>query len=136
MWVGLTGINQSTNNLLGIGIAKVLEVSPTPLEYATNDEDEAVIDVSYRTPPMASMSPATIPPDAVIEVLTPQAECVCREVLTESDDGKELVLYVDNNGFGDVVPDSESEEIKEFPQENETPIPVHTPPAYAPVRGQ
>ena len=81
-------------------------------------------------------SPATIPPDAVVEVPTPQAECVCGEVFAESDKGKELMLYMDNDGFEDVVPDSESEETEEFPQENETPIPVCAPPAYAPVRGQ
>ena len=135
VWMDLTGINQSINILLGVGIAKVLEVSPTPLEYATDDKDDVATDASYRTPPMASTSPATIPPEAMVEVPTPQVSCVCGEIVAESDNGKELMLYTEDDGFGDVVPDSESEE-EHFPEENIDPLPVRAPPAYAPVCGQ
>ena len=45
------------------------------------------------------------------------------------------LLYMDDDGFGDVVPDSESEE-EHFPEENIDPLPVRTPPSYALVRGQ
>jgi len=40
-----------------------------------------VTDASYRTPLMASTSPATIPPDAMVEVPTPQVSCACGEVM-------------------------------------------------------
>ena len=136
VWVGLTGINQSSNNLLGIGIAKVLEVSPTPLEYATDEEeDDIATDASYQTPPMASASPATVPPEAVVEVPTPQVSCVCGELLKTEGNGKEFVVCVDDDGLGDVI-EMESEE-EHFPEENIDPLPVHAPPpAYAPVCGQ
>jgi len=84
---------------------------------------------------MASTSPATIPPDAMIEVPTPQASCVCGEIVPDSEDGKELVLYMDDDGVGDVVETDSSEE--HFPDENKVPIPIRAPPpGYAPVRGQ
>ena len=105
------------------------------MEYATDDEEDAITDVSYQTPPMASTSPATIPPEAVVEVPTPQVSCVCGEVMPEETDGKELVPYVDDDGSGDVVETDSSEEC--FPDENDAPIPVRAPPpGYAPVRGQ
>ena len=78
VWVGLTGINQSPDNLLGVGISRVLKVSPTMLEYVTNEGEEVPeMDASYRTPPMALTSLITIPLSAVVEVLTPPAECIC-----------------------------------------------------------
>ena len=92
-------------------------------------------DASYRTPPMASTSPAMIPPDAMVEVPTPQVSCACGEVVSEETDGKELVLFVDDDGTGDVVETDLSEE--HFPDENVVPIPVRAPPPdYALVRGQ
>jgi len=84
---------------------------------------------------MASTSPATIPPDAMVEVPTPQVSCACGEVVPVETDGKELVLYVDDDGTGDVVETDSSEE--HFPDENDIPIPVCAPPpGYAPVHGQ
>jgi len=44
-------------------------------------------------------------------------------------------VYVDDDGTGDVVETDLSEE--HFPDENDVPIPIHTPPlGYTPVRGQ
>jgi len=136
VWVGLTGINQSSKNLLGVGITKVLEVSPAPLEYTTDEEkDDVATDASYQTPPMALVSLAMVPPEAMVEVPIPQVSCVCGEVLTQEDDGKELMVYVNNNSLGDVI-ETESEE-EHFPEENIDPLPVHAPPpAYTPVHGE
>jgi len=84
---------------------------------------------------MASTSPATIPPDAMVEVPTPQVSCACGEIVADSEDGKELVLYTDDDGVGDVVETDSSEE--PFPDENEVPIPVRAPPpGYALVHDQ
>ena len=92
-------------------------------------------DMSYQTPPMASASPATIPPEAVVEEPTPQVSCACGEVMDKSNDGKELVLYTDDDGVGDVIKTDSSEE--HFPDENEVPLPVCAPPpGYTPVCGQ
>jgi len=57
------------------------------LEYATDDEEDAVTDASYQTPPMASTSPATIPPEAVVEVPTPAVTCGCGETVEKVKDG-------------------------------------------------
>jgi len=62
------------------------------LEYATDDEEDIVTDASYQTPPMASASPATIPPEAVVEVPTPAVACGCGEIVEKDKDGEELVL--------------------------------------------
>jgi len=85
-----------------VGKIAILKESPS--------QDDVATDASYRIPPMALTSPATIPPEAVVEVPTPQALCACGEVLQDEDDGKELVLYVDDDGTGDVVETDSSEE--------------------------
>jgi len=106
-------------------------VSPTPLEYATDDEEDVVTDASYQTPPMASASPATIPPDAMTEVSRPQASCACGEIVEEAKDGEELVLCPEVDAVGS----DSSEEV--VPEENVVPLPIAAPPpVYSLVRGQ
>jgi len=100
------------------------------LEYASDDEEDAVTDASYQTPPMASTSPATIPPEAVVEVPTPVVTCGCSEVV-EKDKDEELVLCSEVDAVG-----SDSSE-GVVPEENVVPLPVAAPPpTYSPVRGQ
>ena len=126
-----------TTPFLGVGIVRVLEVSPPPLEYTTNEEeDDVVTDASYQTPPMASTSLATIPPGTEVKVPTPPAKCVCGEPLERiTEEEEEFVPVVDNDGLGDVM-ETESEE-EHFPEENAEPIPIQPPPpAYTLVCGQ
>jgi len=101
------------------------------LEYATDDEEDVVTDASYQTPPMASASPATIPPDVVAEVPTPVVTCGCGETVEKAKDGEELVLCSEVDAAGS----NSSEDV--VPEENVVPLPVAAPPPlYSPVRGQ
>ena len=90
-----------------------------------------VADASYQTPPMASASPATIPPEAVVEVPTPTVTCGCGEVVEKGKDKEELMLCSEVDAVGS----DSSEEV--VPEENAVPLPVAAPPpVYSPVRGQ
>jgi len=101
------------------------------LEYATDDEEDVVTDTSYQTPLMASASPATIPPEAVVEVPTPAVTCACGEVVEKAKDEEELVLCSEVDAVGS----DSSEEV--VPEENVVPLLIATPPpVYSPVRGQ
>jgi len=80
---------------------------------------------------MASTSPATIPPEAVVEVPTPVVTCGCGENVEKDKDGEELVLCSEVDA---VESDSSKETV---PEENVVPLPVAAPPpTYSPVRGQ
>jgi len=80
---------------------------------------------------MASTSPATIPPEAVVEVPTPVVTCGCGETVEKDEGGEELVLCSEVDAVGSDF----SEEV--VPEENVVPIPVAAPPpTYSPVRGQ
>jgi len=80
---------------------------------------------------MASTSPATIPPEAVVEVPTPVVTCGCGETVEKAKDGEELVLCSEV----DTVGSDSSEEV--VPEENVVPLPIAAPPPiYSLVRGQ
>jgi len=79
---------------------------------------------------MASTSPATIPPEAVVEVPTPAVTCGCGETVEQAKDGEELVLCSEVDAVGS----DSSEEV--VPEENVVPLPIAAPPIYSPVRGQ
>jgi len=97
----------------------------------SDDEEDVVTDASYQTPPMASASPATIPPEAVVEVPTPAVTCGCGEIVDKAKDEEELVLCSEVDAVGS----DSSEEV--VPEENIAPLPIAAPPpVYSPVGGQ